>query len=56
MPNNAEYYLSQLKDNTVYDDNGNKVNPLDDDYEYYKYLQETREDPLSDDYCKYDNE
>ena len=42
--------------NSVYDDNGTYVSPIDDDYEYWKYKQEERNNPLSDDYCKYDNE
>ena len=43
-------------DNTVYDDNGTEVSPLDDDYEYWKSEQEYYSNPLSDAYCKYDNE
>ena len=44
------------KDGYIYDDNDNYVSPLDDDYEYWKSEQEALIDPLSDDYCKYDNE
>ena len=43
-------------DGFVYDDNGTEVSHLDDDYEYWKSVQESLTDPLSDDYCKYDNE
>lgn len=43
-------------DDFVYDDNGSYVSPTDDDYEYWKSVQESLTDPLSDDYCKYDNE
>ena len=43
-------------DGFVYDENGGCVSPLDDDYEFYKSEQEALTDPLSDDYCKYDNE
>ena len=43
-------------DGFIYDSNDNFVSPLDDDYEYWKYEQETLTNPLSDDYCKYDNE
>ena len=40
----------------VYDDNDNYVSSLDDDYEYWKSEQDSLTNPLSDDYCKYDNE
>lgn len=40
----------------VYDDNGDYVSPLDDDYGYWESQQENFTNPLSDDYCKYDNE
>lgn len=43
-------------DGFVYDDNGNYVSPTDDDFEFRKSEQESLTDPLSDDYCKYDNE
>ena len=43
-------------DGFIYDDNGTYVSPLDDDYEYWKTKQEVLTNPLSDDYCKYDNE
>lgn len=43
-------------DGCVYDENGSRVSPLDDDYGLYKAEQEALTDPLSDDYCKYDNE
>ena len=43
-------------DGFVYDDSGSYVSPLDDDYEYWKSEQEALTNPLSDDYCKYDNE
>ena len=43
-------------DGFVYDDNDNYVSPLDDDYEYWRSVQEALTNPLSDDYCKYDNE
>ena len=44
------------KDGLIYDDKSNEISPLDDDYEYWKSVQENLTDPLSDDYCKYDNE
>ena len=44
------------EDDIIYDEDGNEGNCLDDDYEYYKSLQEDTNNPLSDDYCKYDNE
>ena len=43
-------------DGFVYDDNSNRVLPIDDDYEYWESVQENLTDPRSDDYCKYDNE
>lgn len=43
-------------DGFIYDDNGDYVSPTDDDYEYWRSEQESLTDPLSDDYCKYDNE
>ena len=43
-------------DGCVYDDNGTEVSPLDDDYQYWKSVQDSLTDPMSDDYCKYDNE
>lgn len=43
-------------DGAVYDDSGSEVSPLDDDYEFWKSEQERLTNPLSDDYCKYDNE
>lgn len=43
-------------DGFVYDDNDNIISPTDDDYEYWKSEQNALTDPLSDDYCKYDNE
>ena len=43
-------------DGFVYDENDTPVSPLDDDYEYWKGEQDALTDPLSDDYCKYDNE
>ena len=43
-------------DGFVYDANGNYVSTLDNDYEYWKAEQEALTDPLSDEYCKYDNE
>ena len=41
---------------TIFDDNGFEVSPLDDDYEYWKSVQESMNNPLSDDYCKYDHD
>ena len=32
------------------------VSPVDDDYEYWDSEQDALTNPLSDDYCKYDNE
>ena len=43
-------------DGEVYDDNNTPVSPLDDDYLYWKEEQDALTNPLSDDYCKYDNE
>ena len=43
-------------DGFVYDDNDDYVSSLDDDHEYWKSEQEALTNPLSDDYCKYDNE
>lgn len=43
-------------DDLVYDDNDNTISPADDDYEYWKSGQDALTNPLSDDYCKYDNE
>ena len=43
-------------DGYVYDDNNNKVSPLNDDYYYWKSIRESLTNPLSDDYCKYYNE
>ena len=53
MPNPDPRFLD---DGFVYDDSGTEVSPLDDDYEYWKSVQDSLTDPLSDDYCKYDNE
>lgn len=44
------------KDNLVYDDNDNEVFTTDDDYNYWKTQQDNLTNPLSDDYCKYNNE
>lgn len=41
---------------TIFDDNGSEVSPLDDDYEYWKSVQEDLNNPMSDDYCKYDHD
>lgn len=46
----------KVYDDYVHDDDGNEVSPLDDDYEYWKAENEDATNPLSDDYCKYDNE
>ena len=43
-------------DGSVYDECGTRVPPTSDDYEYWKAEQEDLTNPLSDDYCKYDNE
>lgn len=45
-----------LDDGFVYDENGNRVSPVDDDYDFWKSDQESLTNPLSDDYCKYLNE
>lgn len=34
----------------VFDESGNEVDPLDDDYDFYKSIQLS---PLDDDYCRY---
>lgn len=39
--------------NTVFDENGNEVSLLDDDYDYYKSI---RLSPLDDDYCRYEED
>ena len=39
----------------VYDDHRSIVPPLDDNYEYWKSEQDALTNPLSDDYCKYNN-
>lgn len=44
------------EDETIFDDNGTEISPLDDDYGYWKSVQESLNDPLSDDYCKYDHD
>lgn len=44
------------KDGYVYDDNNTRISPINDDYEYWKDEQDYLTNPLSDDYCKYDNE
>ena len=36
--------------NAVFDENGEEVYSLDDDYDYYKSIQLS---PLDDDYCRY---
>lgn len=41
--------------NYVTDESDKEVSPLDDDYKYYKSIWEDSNDPLSDDYCKYDD-
>lgn len=53
MADNDRKYL---RDEQVYDDNNNKVSPLDDDYAFWKAEQERITNPLSDEYNKYDNE
>ena len=40
----------------VYGDNDNVVSLTDDGYGCWKSEQETLTNPLSDDYCKYENE
>lgn len=44
-----------VTDEYVTDENGKEVSPLDDDYRYYKSIWEDFNNPLSDDYCKYDD-
>lgn len=43
-------------DDSVFDDSGCILSPLNDDYAYWKSEQTSLSDPLSDDHCKYDNE
>lgn len=43
-------------DGFIYDENDTFVSQLDDDYDYWESEQEVLTNPLSDDYCKYDNE
>ena len=51
-----ERYSKFTYDDVVTDDSGRELSPLDDDYYYYKSELENLTKPLSDDYCKYDNE
>lgn len=43
-------------DGYIYDDSNQCVSPFNDDYEYWDSVQKSMTNPLSDDYCKYDNE
>lgn len=45
-----------VEENTVTDDFGGEISPLNDDYGFFKNELESISNPLSDDYCKYDNE
>lgn len=45
-----------LQNGIVYDDNNAVVSPISDDYEYWKTEQDNITNPMSDDYCKYNNE
>ena len=51
-----ERYAKYIEDDVVTTDCGREVSPLDDDYESYKHELDNLTNPLSDDYCKYDNE
>lgn len=54
-----EYDKNRLylyKEGVVTDDTGAELSPLDDDYYSHKTELEDLTNPLSDDYCKYDNE
>lgn len=42
--------------NIITDEHGCKLSPCDDDYEAYCDELDDLRNPLSDDYCKYDNE
>lgn len=43
-------------DGCIYDNNNNRITPVDDDYYFWKIEQNNLNNPLSDDYCKYNNE
>ena len=38
----------------ITDDYGKCLTPVDDDYRFYKAEHDRRNNPLDDDYCKYD--
>lgn len=44
--------MDRIKDNynEIVDENGALVNPLDDDYDFYRQERDRRNDPLDDDY------
>lgn len=48
--------IVRYAEDVVTDDSGNALTPADDDYALFKYELENSTNPLSDDYCKYDNE
>lgn len=57
MPPVTKKYKTLLPDDdTVVDDNDCEVPWYDDDYEYWKSENERWNDPLDDDYNKYDHE
>lgn len=43
-------------ENEVVDKYGHEVPWYHDDYEYYKYEMERYNNPLDDDYCKYNHD
>jgi hypothetical protein len=56
MPVTNKYKTLLPNDDTAVDDNGCEVPWYDDDYEYWKSENERWNDPLDDDYNKYDHE
>lgn len=54
MTNKDRY--RNFEEDIITDDSGCELLPLDDDYFYYKSELDNLTNPLSDDYCKYDNE
>ena len=54
--NEKTRFYKYVEDDIVTDESGHELSPLDDDYGYYKSELDNLTNPLSDDYCKYDNE
>lgn len=55
MPDNKSR-INNFNNGIVTDENNVPVSACNDDYEAYKCELENLTNPLSDDYCKYDNE